>query len=82
MYSVLNVHQNLLKSGCVFSRMQKNEVFLVVINEMHVDLNLLHCVLSSSLVECFCTAVIFQTVIITCLQLNKLVTLHIFCLCL
>lgn len=57
MYSVLNVHQNLVKS--VFSRMQKNEAFPVMMNQTHVDLNLLHCVLSSSLVECFPIAVIF-----------------------
>lgn len=41
MYTVLNVHQNLLKSDCVFSRMQKNEVFPVMMNQTHVDLNLL-----------------------------------------
>lgn len=82
MYSVLNVHQNLLKSDHVSSRMQKNEDFPVVMNQTHVDLNLLCCVLSSSLVECFCTVVIFQTVILTCLQLSKFVPLSIFCLCL
>lgn len=72
MYTVLNVHQSLLKSDCVFSRMQKKEAFPVMMNQMHVDLNLLYCVLSSSLVECFPTAVIFQRVI-PCLQFNKLV---------
>lgn len=65
MYTVLNVHQNFLKSvsflGC-----RKMRFFPVMMNQPHVDLNLLHCVLSSSLVECFPTAVIFQTVI-TCL---------------
>lgn len=58
MYTVLNVHQN-LPEVCVFSRMQKNEAFPVMMNQTPVDLNLLHRVLSSSLVECFPIAVMF-----------------------